>query len=204
MINKIGFILMAICFCLTGINAQNKDSVALKAIIDTDKIIIKRQHREVDAMYDSIYQWRITQKKLDDVYIPMDLLDCFKQLDKLMEPEVRERFMAFSDEVVDKKTHGSLGLWIDHKWQLSEGSRLSAYFRKMGVPHPQYMVGIIITSYHRQLHKKDLKVKEQVEHFKELWKVEQKEMAIEMLERKTSAPAQKEEDKTPGKSNKSK
>lgn len=184
MIQRIGIIIIALSFSFSGLQAQNKDSVALKAIEHSDKVILKRQHREVDAMYDSIYQARITQKTLDGVYIPMDLFDCFKQLDTLMEPAVKERFMAFSNEEVDKRTHGSLGLWIDHKWQLTDGSRLSAYFRKMGVPHPQYMVGIIITTYHRRLHKQDLKVKELVEEFKEKWAVKQKEMAKEMVEYK--------------------
>lgn len=113
----------------------------------------------------------------------MDLLDCFKQLDKLMEEPVKKRFMEFSDEDADRKTHASMGLWIDHKWKLTDGSRLSAYFRKMGVPHPDYMVGVIITSYHRHLHKRELKVKEQVAFFKEKWKNEQKEMAKEIIQK---------------------
>jgi hypothetical protein len=53
----------------------------------------------------------------------------------------------------------------------------------MGVPHPDYMVGVIITSYHRHLHKRELKVKEQVAFFKEKWKNEQKEMAKEIIQK---------------------
>jgi len=184
MIQQIGIVIITLCFCLSGLQAQNKDSVALKAIEHSDKVIIKRQQRGVDAMYDSVYQVRIAQKFLDGVYIPMDLFDCFRQLDTLMEPAVKERFMAFTNEEVDKRTHGSLGLWIDHKWKLTDGSRLSAYFRKMSIPHPDYMVGVIITTYHRHLHKKDLKVKELVQEFKERWAVKQKEMAKEMVEYK--------------------
>jgi hypothetical protein len=43
------------------------------------------------------------------------------------------------------------------------------------------MVGIIITSYHRHLHKKDLKVKEQVDHFRKIWEKKQREEAKKML-----------------------
>ncbi len=153
---------------------------------DTDnkeKVTIKRQHKQIDAMYDSVYQWRIKQSKLDDIYIPLDLYDCFRQLDKLMEDEVKERFIAFSDEEVDARTHGSLGLWIDHKWSLTNGSRLSAYFRKMGIPHPQYMVGMIIQTYHRHLNKRDLGVKELVKKYQDMWAVKQKEEAKIMLEK---------------------
>jgi hypothetical protein len=186
MINKSAFLFMAFNFCAMLLMAQQDSAQMMKTIDKSDKVIIKRQQKEIDMMYDSVYNWRIQQKKLDDIYIPMDLFDCFKQLDKLMDDGVRERFMAFSDEEVDRRTHGSLGIWIDHKWQLTDGSRLTAYFRKMGVPHPDYMIGIIITSYHRYLHKRDLKVKEQVAFFQEKWKVEQKEMAKEMISRQNS------------------
>ena len=89
--------------------------------------------------------------------------------------------MAFSDEEVDRKTHASLGRWIDHKWQISDGSRISYYFYRMGVPSPEYTIGIIITSYHRYLHKKDLKLKEQVAYFKALWEEKKKERVDDML-----------------------
>jgi hypothetical protein len=161
--------------------AQKKDSTAIKAIDKSDKVIIRREKKLYERYMDSIYDWRIKQVKLDDVYIPFDLYDCFKQLDNLMEDGVKTKFMEFSDEEVDRKTHGSIGKWIDHKWQLTEGSRLSAYFKKMGVPHPDYMVGIILTTYHRNLHKKDLKVKELVAYFKEMWKKKQKEKAKSMI-----------------------
>ena len=67
------------------------------------------------------------------------------------------------------------------KWSLTEGSRLRAYFHKMKVSHPDHMVGIIITSYHRYLHKRDLKVKEQVKHFQKLWQETLRKEAAELL-----------------------
>lgn len=176
-------LILSLFLAVFQLAAQKDSAQIIKAIEKSDSVIIRRQHKEIDLMYDSVYQWRIKQTHLDDVYIPMDLLDCFKQLDKLMEEPVKKRFMEFSDEDADRKTHASMGLWIDHKWKLTDGSRLSAYFRKMGVPHPDYMVGVIITSYHRHLHKRDLKVKEQVAFFKEKWKKEQKEMAKEIIQK---------------------
>lgn len=166
---------------LAALSAQNPPHSE-----EEGKVVIKRQHKEIDAMYDTVYQWRIKQTKLNDFYIPLDLYDCFRQLDKLMEPAVREKFMAFSDEEVDAKTHGSLGIWLDHKWQLTDGSRLSAYFNKMGIPHPQYMVGVIIQTYHRYLHKRDLGAKELVKKYKDMWQIKQKEEAKKMLEHSKS------------------
>lgn len=149
--------------------------------VDPDKVIIKRQKKAIYAGVDTFLQARAKMTHIDGVYIPKDLFDCFKELDKAMEEEVREEFMAYSDEEVDKRTHGSLGVWIKHRWQLENGSRLAQYFNKMQVPHPEYMVGIIIQSYHRQLNKRDLQLKEQVERFRKLWNEKQKKEAAEML-----------------------
>jgi hypothetical protein len=177
---KIMLVLLALVF-FTAANTFGQSDKTLLKDIETDKIIIKTQKTAMDAKYDSVYQWRISQSHLDDVYIPLDMIDCFKQLDKLMEEPVKNRFMAFSDEEVDRKTHASLGKWIDHKWQITEGSRISNYFKRMGVPHPEYSIGIILTSYHRYLHKKDLKLKEQVAFFKEKWDEKQREKAKELI-----------------------
>lgn len=147
------------------------------------KVIIKTQKKRGDVVNDSIYQIRITKSELDGMYIPRDLYDAFAQLDKLMDEDARKTFMAYSDAEVDRRTHGSLGTWLEHKWSLSEGSRLSEYFRKMKVPHYDYMIGIIITSYHRHLHGKDLKIKEQVLFFREIWNKKQKAKADELLRR---------------------
>ncbi|MCH2021091.1 MAG: GTP cyclohydrolase [Saprospiraceae bacterium] len=147
-----------------------------------DKVIIKPQKKHGDYINDTIYQARIKKTKLDGMYIPKDLNDVFRELNKLMDDEAKKTFMAFSDEEVDLKTHRTMGLWLEHKWSLSEGSRLSEYFRKMRVPHYDYMIGIIITSYHRHLHGKNLKLKEQVLRFRKIWNKKQKEKANNMLQ----------------------
>ena len=84
--------------------------------------------------------------------------------------------MAIPDSIVDAKTHGMLGLYLEKRWSIAEGSRLTAYFRKMKVPHYDYMIGIIIQSYHRHLHNRPLKVKEQVDFFNGLWEIKKAKM----------------------------
>ena len=61
------------------------------------------------------------------------------------------------------------------------GANLTEYLRKMRVPHYDYMIGILITSYHRHLHGKNLKLKEQVLRFRAIWNKKQKEKANTML-----------------------
>lgn len=150
---------------------------------EATKVVIKTQKKRGDAVNDSLYQIRIQESELDGMYIPKDLYDVFKELDKLMDEDAKKTFMAYSDAEVDRKTHGSLGVWLEHKWSLSEGSRLSEYFRKMKVPHYDYMIGIIITSYHRHLHGKDLNIKEQVTFFRDIWNKKQEAKAQELIER---------------------
>jgi hypothetical protein len=150
---------------------------------ESPTVIIKTQKKRGDALNDSIYQIRVLESELDGMYIPKDLYDVFEELDKLMDDEAKKTFMAYSDAEVDRKTHGSLGVWLEHKWSLSEGSRLSDYFRKMKVPHYDYMIGIIITSYHRHLHEKDLKIKEQVNFFRNTWNKKQEAKAKELIQR---------------------
>lgn len=150
---------------------------------DTGKVIIKQEKNRAYMQLDTVYKSRIKLSKIEGVYIPKDLNDCFKELDKLMEEEVRVTFKAFADEEADRRTHASIGKWLEHKWSLTEGSRLSDYFNKMKVPHPDYMVGIILTSYHRYLHKRDIKLKEQVEFFRKKWEVKQREEAQKLIDR---------------------
>lgn len=152
---------------------------------DANKIIIKPQRKRGDVINDSIYQVRIRESELDGMYIPKDLYDAFRELDKLMDAQAKKTFMAFSDEEVDRRTHGTLGVWLENKWSLSEGSRLSEYFRKMKVPHYDYMIGIIIRSYHRHLHGRDLQLKEQVLAFRKLWNKRQQKKADQWLKNGT-------------------
>ncbi len=162
-------------------NAKKLKKEEQELIKDNTKVKIKQEKNAVYMQMDSAYKQRIMLSEIDGIYIPKDLNDCFRQLDKLMEPDVRKNFLEFSDEEVDKRTHGSLGKWIEHKWSLKEGSRLSHYFNTMQVPHPDYMVGIIIRSYHRHLHKRDIQLKEQVLEFREMWQKKQRARAKEML-----------------------
>ena len=99
-----------------------------------------------------------------------------------MEPSAKEAFMEIPDSIVDARTHGMLGLYLEKRWSISEGSRLTAYFRKMKVPHYDYMIGIIIQSYHRHLHGRPLQVREQVNYFNELWAIKKAKMYQQLMD----------------------
>lgn len=113
------------------------------------------------------YQKRIRQTHINGVYIPKDLIDCHRQLDKLIDEEGKKKFMAASEEQVLDRLHFSLGRWIWHNWGLLEGSRLSVYLNQMRVNNPEDMAQFIIITYHRKLNDKELDMKNLVPYLKE-------------------------------------
>lgn len=66
--------------------------------------------------------------------------------------------------------HHSLGEEIRVMWSMNEANTpLVNSFKLIGITHPEDMSGIIINSTWRQLHKKPIKLKEQVEHYQNYW-----------------------------------
>ena len=71
--------------------------------------------------------------------------------------------------------HDNLGRWIRNNWGLwSEEGELHAWFKSLGIWHPDDMSGIILTSYLRKVHNLPINLEEQVKHYVEYWEAEQK------------------------------
>lgn len=115
---------------------------------------------------------RIKKEYLNRVYIPKDLADCFIQLNKLIDDESKQKFKVAPEEVVSRKLHFSLGRWMMVNWSFYQGSRLSAYLKDLGIHEPDDMARFIIISYHRNLNRKELKVKEQIAFYQDYRKKE--------------------------------
>ncbi len=101
--------------------------------------------------YEREYAKRIKKEYLYGVYIPKDMGDAFRQLDKLTDAESRKKFLSLSEEDAWRKLFFSLGRWIAHNWGFYGGSRFSHYLRGMGLTHPDDMVRFVIVMYHRHL-----------------------------------------------------
>lgn len=145
---------------------------------------------ETEAEFEQNYQWRIAQERLDGIYIPKDLVNAFEELNRLIEPSAKATFMSAAEDEVVHKLFFSLGRWISQKWGFYEGSRLSHYFKSLGVTHPEDMSQLVMVSYHRYLHKKPLDIKVQIEAIKEKRKKEYEERlkkgtVIELERKKT-------------------
>ena len=101
------------------------------------------------------------------VYIPADLEDALSEMDRLLPTCFIKEFLTNGPNYY----HLSIGLWLRHNWQLWRGSRLSEYFNKLGIQHPDDMSGIILTSYYRRLRQQPLRVTDQIELYQTYWRL---------------------------------
>ncbi len=120
-----------------------------------------------DDQYEQEYQERIRKEYLfyPPVYIPKDLTDAFIQLNKLIDAASRQKFKAMPEASVQSKLYFSFGRWITQNWGFYGGSRLSHFLKNLGVHHPEDMAAFIMITYHRNLNKKPLDVKELITSF---------------------------------------
>lgn len=86
------------------------------------------------------------------VYIPKNLRDAFAELDKMLNPALKEEFRKRPPRDVATEHHQSgLGLWIRNNWGLWAESRLHNNLRGVGLFHPDDMSSFLIESYCRYL-----------------------------------------------------
>lgn len=109
--------------------------------------------------FEESYAWRIQQTHLVGVYIPKDLMDAFRELDKKTDENSRMKFKNLTEDDAERKLFFSLGRWIWSNWSFYEGSRLSHWFKEAGITYPDDMTKIILIAYHRKLNAKDIDFK---------------------------------------------
>ncbi len=136
--------------------------------------------------YKDQYQKRIEKEFLYDVYIPKDLTQAFLELNRLISKTDQIKFKQMDEVSAVKKLHFSFGRWMIHNWGFYQGSRFSHYLKKLGIHHPDDMATFVILSYHRNLNRKSLKIKEQIEQIIEKRKAahQQKAKTGKVLEQK--------------------
>lgn len=111
------------------------------------------------------YQKRITRSRIEGRYIPKDLNEALAELDKLVEPTAKAQFKGMSEDSARMKTHFSFGRWMEVRWSLQEGSRLSEWFRLNKVSDIDNMMDCLITTYHRKLNGKPLEFESLVNYY---------------------------------------
>jgi hypothetical protein len=104
-----------------------------------------------------------------EVYIPINLEDCFAQLNKLLKPEDIEMIKASSEEDM-VRYHFGMGMWLRNNWGLWGNSRLATWFNERGIHHPDDMSAIILDSYWRHLNQRQINLEEQIKYYQEYWR----------------------------------
>jgi hypothetical protein len=97
---------------------------------------------------------QMVAEKIDDIYIPKDLGDCFTELDRML-PEIDKKEMQTLPKRDDMiKYHHGLGTWLRNNWGLWRGSRLQKYFTDRKIGHPDSMSSVVLFFYHDWLNGK--------------------------------------------------
>jgi len=112
---------------------------------------------------------RMNADTIASIYIPKNLEDCFVQIDSFWDDSTKNKVREMTESEFMAGAHFGFGMWMRNNWGLWGGSRLSAYFAKRGIRHPDDMSGIILTSYYRKLKGKDPDVKSQLKYYKKYW-----------------------------------
>jgi len=110
------------------------------------------------------------KSQIDDVYIPKNLEDAIEQLNISFPDSLKNNIKTLTENQFTAEYHFSTGLAIRNNWNLWQGSRLSHYFHRKGIKHPDDMSGIILTSFHRQLAGKDIDLDGQIKNYKQYYK----------------------------------
>ena len=142
------------------------DSINEKEIFEPYQKIEQKQNEEEKVKF--------TKDSLNGIYIPKNLDDCFKQIDGFWADSTKMMIRQWTESEFSVNAHFGFGMWIRNNWALWRGSRLSKYFNEMGIYHPDDMSGIILTSYHRYLTEKEIKLDEQIKYYKDYWEKQAK------------------------------
>ncbi len=110
-----------------------------------------------EQQLDSLYQANITKSRINDIYIPRNLKDAHRRLERETPADAKSKFKAAEDgKEVSKKLHYGIGRWMIVNWNFYEGSRLSHSIKKMGVSHPDDIAQFILRTFHNYLNERPL------------------------------------------------
>ena|GEM_PF-2562137 len=134
-----------------------------KKIVDSTLTIISNDRKRITK--------RMKLDSIDGVYIPADLNDAIKELDKLIDEESRTEILQMEEDEFTALAHMGIGLTIIRNgWSLWGKSRLSNFFNERGINHPDDMSGIILTSYYRHLNDQSINLDQQIMSYIQYWK----------------------------------
>lgn len=112
------------------------------------------------------YEERITRTRLNGHYIPYDINDAMRELEEITSTASQSAYAERDEDFVVERLYFSLGRWLGVNWGLYDGSRMSAYFRELGVDAADGQIEMLMRLYHRHLNGEPLGVKGLAEAYK--------------------------------------
>lgn len=91
---------------------------------------------------------RMIAERINDVYIPRDLGECFIELDRLLSEIDKNEMRALPKRENMIGYHLGLGMWMRNNWGLWGGSRLYKYFHDKAMTDPEDMSSIVLFYYY--------------------------------------------------------
>ena len=129
------------------------------------------------------------KSEIDGVYIPKNLEDAITEVNGFYSDSLKTEVKKLSENEFIGQYHMGTGLYMRNNWGLWSGSRLSRYFKRKGIKHPDDMSGIVLRSFHRKLNGKNIEFKNQVAKSKAYWKEAKKIGKLVELPKPTKYPA---------------
>ena len=113
--------------------------------------------------------------------IPNNLDEALEYLKRYSGERFIDHVLSIKEKDFEIESHFSIGKEIRNSWKLWEGSKLSQWFNDRNIYHPDDMSGIIITSFHRKLHNKDINLDEQIKVYIDYWTEKDEMKTMEKL-----------------------
>lgn len=101
---------------------------------------------------------------------PENIEESIAYFEKKWTDNEKNAFKNKTEEDAVTELHMTVGMWIRNSWIRNENDSLANQFHKIGVYHPDDISTIILTSLHRKLNNKEIKLDEQAQKYIEYWK----------------------------------
>lgn len=140
---------------LDSINEMRPEAIKKIILIAANKHFTGQDYNLKDlvskySQYREVPMWIITDNdnldSINGVYVPVDVVDACRELDKLLDDSTKVEIIELGKEF-NAIAHQTIGMWIRNNWGLWGGSRLQAYLRKNGYSDPDEMSDYILTCY---------------------------------------------------------
>ena len=82
-----------------------------------------------------------------------------------MEDGAKKKFKEMSEDNARRKTHFSFGKYINARWHIQDGSRLTLWFQSNKIYNTDDMIDCIIATYHRSLNNQPLQFEQLAEYY---------------------------------------